>query len=263
MSLKLRLYQEKAYDFLIRRRRAVLGSELRTGKTPVAIKSADYIYGRTPQDGKFLNQIWVICPANVKYTFAEQIADWSEYQTIQVIDEGQEKINYQKVWIVMSYAMAIKKLAELTDKTPPTVVILDEAHHVKNFKAKRTQATIGKDSILRNARAVWLLTGTPFPNNLIDCYALFNFCLYGKLGKYWDFAGKYCYIKEGYFGKKAVGCQRGNLPVLVEQVKTILHRDTLEMVWKEMPKRQDIIITLPEKVRPKQDNSSSALRQRK
>jgi SNF2 family DNA or RNA helicase len=256
INRRLRNYQIAARNFLMRRRRAVLGSEVRTGKTPVAITAADEVFGAYNQSDRssFREQIWVICPSNVKYTFAEQIKDWSVYgEYLQVIESEKEVIDDSKTWVVMSYNMATKILDALgPDAKPPLICIMDEAHHVKNFGAKRTQATIGAGSILKKTRATWLLTGTPFPNKLIDCYALFNFCLYGKLGKYWDFAAKHCFIKQGHFGKKVVGCRRENLPELVEKVKDILHRDTLEAVWKEMPKRQDIIITLSHTERSRQ-----------
>lgn len=261
--LELREYQKKAVDFLIRRRRAVLGSSPRTGKTPVVIQAADHIFTENLASRnalEFHQQIWVIVPANVKRTFAEQIENWSCYgNSIQVIDKRKEEIDPGKIWIVMSYDGARHKLMQLADARefrPPLIAIMDEAHRVKNFSAKITQATLGATSILKKTRATWLLTGTPFPNKIIDCYALFNFCLYGKLGRYWDFAERHCYIKEikihGRRHKKVVGCNKQNLPELTEKVKAILHRDTLDAVWKEMPAIMDEIVTIDHTTKSKE-----------
>jgi SNF2 family DNA or RNA helicase len=49
-------------------------------------------------------------------------------------------------------------------------VILDEAHSIKNPKAKSTQACYGLDSIYR-----WCLTGTPMQNNLDELQSLVRF----------------------------------------------------------------------------------------
>lgn len=247
----------------MRRRRAVLGSEMRVGKTACAITAADAVFQgyQRPDRKEYREQIWAVVPANVKYTFVGEIQKWSRYpDSIQIVENGKEGIDDSKIWIIMSYQMMVKKWKEyapggqlLPGEKPPLVAMLDEAHRAKNFSAKQTEATIGQTSLLRKTRATWLITGTPFPNNLIDCYALFNFCLYGKLGRYWEFAAKHCYIKEGYRGKKkVVGLNRENLPLLTEKVKNILHRDTLEAVQKYLPKRQDIIITIDHTVRSRE-----------
>jgi len=248
VKLELRDYQKKAVQFLLRRRRAVLGSSPRTGKTPVLIRAADQIFANATIDAGCRHQIWAIVPSSIKLTFTKQIEDWSSYGfSVQVVKKLKEEIDPTVVWVVMSYEVArykLPRLAETGDARPPLVAMLDEAHRVKSLDAKITVAAIGRDSVLKKTRATWLATGTPFPNKLIDCYSLFNFCLYGKLGRFWDFAARHCFIREGHWGRKVVGCNKHTLPELTEKVKTVLHRDTLEEVWKEMPPVMEDIILL-------------------
>lgn len=51
-------------------------------------------------------------------------------------------------------------------------LILDEAHHIKNFRAKRWQTLLGFHSQRR-----LLLTGTPLQNNLMDLWSLMYFLM--------------------------------------------------------------------------------------
>ena len=51
-------------------------------------------------------------------------------------------------------------------------LILDEAHHIKNFETKRWQTLLGLQSKRR-----LLLTGTPLQNNLMELWSLLHFLM--------------------------------------------------------------------------------------
>ena len=51
-------------------------------------------------------------------------------------------------------------------------LILDEAHHIKNFETKRWQTLLGFQSKRR-----LLLTGTPLQNNLMELWSLMHFLM--------------------------------------------------------------------------------------
>lgn len=51
-------------------------------------------------------------------------------------------------------------------------MILDEAHHIKNFRSQRWQTLLGFNSQRR-----LLLTGTPLQNNLMDLWSLMYFLM--------------------------------------------------------------------------------------
>ena len=52
-------------------------------------------------------------------------------------------------------------------RKPWHYMILDEAHHIKNFRSQRWQTLLGF-----NAKRRLLLTGTPLQNNLMELWSL-------------------------------------------------------------------------------------------
>lgn len=63
---------------------------------------------------------------------------------------------------VTSYQLVLSDQAAFRRK-PWHYMILDEAHHIKNFRSQRWQTLLGF-----NARHRLLLTGTPLQNNLME-----------------------------------------------------------------------------------------------
>lgn len=57
-------------------------------------------------------------------------------------------------------------------KRPWRYMVLDEAHHIKNFETKRWQTLLGF-----NARRRLLLTGTPLQNSLMELWSLMHFLM--------------------------------------------------------------------------------------
>lgn len=57
-------------------------------------------------------------------------------------------------------------------RKPWVYMVLDEAHHIKNFRSKRWQTLLGF-----NAQHRLLLTGTPLQNNLMDLWSLMYFLM--------------------------------------------------------------------------------------
>lgn len=239
---QLRPYQEKAVGWLVNQRRSILGSDCGTGKTAQLVRAL--CLSRPSTD-----PIIVICPANVKYNWEAEINMWSIRPACCQVIETKKDIfdkpvdpHYQFWIIIMSYGIAVDICQKR--KIKPSVVVFDESHKLKNPTTKRAKALLGKFSPVHLAEKVYFLTGTPLPNNLIDGYVPMNFCLGGKLGKYWDFAYRYCYVKDTPYGKKIYGTRTDTLPELVELVRPILYRDKIEDVLPELPESQDTIVQL-------------------
>lgn len=228
-------FQQKAADWLASKDRAILGSEVGTGKTPVACSA---VRGVSPNA-----LIYAVVPSSVKYSWENQVRIWDNPSNINVLEKLSDKIVDDCGWWIMSY----NYLTANHEKIPiPDILILDEAQHLQSHRSKRCRAILYR--FARKVRRVWLLTGTPFPNTLINAWTLFAFCLYGKFERYWEFANKYCYVRDTQWGKKASGCRKTMLPELVEKVRPILHRDTVEANLQELPDFQDVKIPLTESV---------------
>lgn len=70
-------------------------------------------------------------------------------------------------------------------------LILDEAHHIKNFRAKRWQTLLGFHSQRR-----LLLTGTPLQNNLMDLWSLMYFLMPHGVDEAGGGGGAFASIKD-------------------------------------------------------------------
>lgn len=77
--------------------------------------------------------------------------------------------------------------------------IFDEAHMIKNHKAKRTQAALG----LRSERSA-MLTGTPMLNQVDELWTLLHRINPRKFPKYWTFVNRYC-VFGGYENRQIIG----------------------------------------------------------
>ena len=168
-------YQEKGRDFLMKRKYALLGDEMGLGKTIQAIAAIKDNQG----------PVLVICPAMLRYTWVREIEKYQdEFHDFNFdIEVNTEKfaVSPPKNTIrIVSYAY----LAKLPKTFMPRVVIFDEAHYLKSFQAKRTQAA--HELIFRTApECLWLLSGTPIKNNVTEFYSvlkLLSYCPSGTNG---------------------------------------------------------------------------------
>ena len=97
------------------------------------------------------------------------------------------------------------------------VVTVDEAHMLKNRKAKRTQCI----KSLR-ARYRWALTGTPILRNPDDLWSILHFLNpeYSG-GSYWDFTRYFCNVESNFYGEQINGLTKD--PVRVNYLYELLN----------------------------------------
>ncbi|HNX82388.1 MAG TPA: DEAD/DEAH box helicase family protein [Candidatus Omnitrophota bacterium] len=155
-NTSLRLYQVEAVDKALKaytegHRGFLCGDSCGLGKTIVALSIAE----RLP---KTHNMIAVVCPAFVKSKWQREIRNRC--------DDTRE------------YKFAIYSYTDLTDSsvlshaksTRYDLIIFDECHYSKNYKAARTIATLCKNGIQSVADKLLGLSATFPPNNIADCY---------------------------------------------------------------------------------------------
>jgi SWI/SNF-related matrix-associated actin-dependent regulator of chromatin subfamily A-like protein 1 len=121
----------------------------------------------------------------------------------------------------------------------PDTVIIDETHYLKDRGAKRTQAIFGKDcdgigGLIEHAERVFLLSGTPCPNNASELWTWLH--AFGHYpGKYWTFVNEYCLTQQTRFGTKIIGNNPTTLPRLKELLSRCMLRRTVAEVMPELP----------------------------
>lgn len=177
-------HQPPAIQFLLENNRCILGDDMGLSK------SSSSIYAALSMESKM--KILVVTMKSLKYNFAHEIRYFNE--EIAIIDKKWKPDKFT----IVNYD-SVKKWKDDIIAEKYDIIILDEAHLIKNSKTQRFKAI---DEVLKDTQPlkVWLLTGTPISNRPIDFYPLLKI-LKHPVSKNWvKFVERYC---EG--GKDAWG----------------------------------------------------------
>lgn len=174
--LKLRPYQEEGLAFLRANPRAFLADEMGLGKSSQAILASE---------GKTL----IVAPAMVLDggTWREEIEKWCPGRAPDITC-----VSY--TGIVLRQGRKVTKQAKPEYVRDWDTVILDEAHYLKGRKTSWTLALRG---ILKRAKRVIYLTGTPMPNWAQEIFEVVQGLWPerskpgGEFGSYWRWAEKW------------------------------------------------------------------------
>ena len=162
-------HQVQAIEWLGQRPKAILALDMGLGKT--CVSSLDLSVPAL-----------VVCPASLKLNWQAELKMWRPELSVQVVRSPKDPIKGLDVTIV-NYDILGK-----LDLPTPTTLIVDEAHYIKNYKAKRTKLLM---SLIKATSNVSLLTGTPIVNRPIELWTLLYSIGATKLG-YFEFGMRFC-----------------------------------------------------------------------
>ena len=162
---ELRHYQEFGTKYILHQKRVLLGDEMGLGKTIQAIAAMNHLYHKGHR--YFL----VICPAGLLLNWKREIEKLTDMQAYMLhgssfsdfeswkSDGGIAVINYE----------GLDKI--IFDKDfPLDMVVVDEAHFVKNKDSQRTRNTV---RMIEQAEYALYMTGTAIENNVDEmCYLI-------------------------------------------------------------------------------------------
>lgn len=144
--------------------RALLADEMGLGKTAQAIAFATM---------NKIKKVLVVCPANLKLNWLAEIKKWTYLNENDVyIIEGTsyKEVPTDRVFYVINYDIMYKWRRKL-NSIDFNLVILDEAHHIKNSQAERAKATL---EVAQRIKYVLALTGTPILNRVVELWNILN-----------------------------------------------------------------------------------------
>ena len=160
--------------------RCLLGDDMGIGKTIQAIGYA----ALHPE----LWPVLIVAPANVQYNWRNEILDWVKDVTVQVVEKGGDKLE-DVDFTVITYNKMPKQESNLL-KRNFNLIVFDECHYIKNYKAKRTQSSI---KVAQDSQSVVCMSGTPISNRPIDFFNVLQMLRPADWkGKWVDYVKRYC-----------------------------------------------------------------------
>ncbi len=149
------------------RHNVLIADEPGLGKTPTAICIANEMKAK---------RVLVICPASIRLQWAARVRDWTTLPwpyTIHTVLNGKHGVHPTADWTIVSYDLArTEPFVAALGKQKFDLLILDEAHYLKSYDAKRTRTILGDKGLVHRTERVLALTGTPLPNRPREAYTI-------------------------------------------------------------------------------------------
>ncbi|NEB89796.1 DEAD/DEAH box helicase, partial [Streptomyces anulatus] len=167
LRVSLRGYQAFGARFALTQKRVVIGDEMGLGKTVQAIAALAHLAAHG--ESHFL----VVCPASVLINWTREIRARSTLRAVPV--HGAERSEAFADWretggVAVTTFDALHLLPEgAATEVRPGMLVVDEAHFVKNPEARRSRAVAGW---AEHVERVLFLTGTPMENRVEEFRSL-------------------------------------------------------------------------------------------
>ncbi len=213
LLVDLRRYQEWGVKYILHQGKVLLGDEMGLGKTIQAI--ATMVSLRNVGADHFL----VVCPAAVLTNWCREIKKHSRLHAIEIHGPSKQKA-ISEWWShggvgVTTYETT--KFFKMDDQTIFDLLVVDEAHYIKNPAAKRTLNVI---ELGKHAKRELYLTGTALENKVDEMVELI-----GQLNPYVSYSvSDLTYLSDAQAFR--------------EKVAPVYYRR----------KREDVLTELPEKI---------------
>jgi superfamily II DNA or RNA helicase len=168
LKVSLRGYQAFGAKFVLARKRVIIGDEMGLGKTIEAIAVMASLAAKGGRG------FMVICPASVVVNWVNEIARHSDLVPHRLHGAGRDGAVGE--WLkqggvgVTTFG-TLPKLA-LPKRFRPALVVVDEAHFVKNPDTQRSKAV---NAVVQRADRAVLLTGTPMENRVEEFRTLVSY----------------------------------------------------------------------------------------
>ncbi|KRZ72536.1 SWI/SNF-related matrix-associated actin-dependent regulator of chromatin subfamily A-like protein 1 [Trichinella papuae] len=234
-------FQLEAVKFAISRKgRLLIADEMGLGKTVEALAVASYYRNEWP--------LLVVCPSSMKYTWVEEIENRLPFvnsNQIVVLNTGRDSLPNPSDCsvLIISYDFMVNQSEAMIGRKF-SIVILDESHNIKNFRTQRYKVAT---KLLKAAKRVILLSGTPALSKPSELFTQID-CIAPRMFKnFLEFGQRYCNPKMIKLGSKTVYDYSGasNLEELQLILKeTIMLRRTKDQVLSQLPPKIRKVVVL-------------------
>ncbi len=159
LNATLRSYQEFGTKYILNQQRVLLGDEMGLGKTMQALACMAHLR----KEG--CKHFMVVCPVSVLVNWQREISKFLGETAIAI--HGTDRMDEYNEWLsnggicVTTFETIVR--LEINKERSIDMLIVDEAHYVKNPEAKRT---IALKEVIENSEYCLLMTGTPLENKV-------------------------------------------------------------------------------------------------
>lgn len=229
-------HQIEGVRTLARRNSFLLADDMGLGKSLQALT----VFGVDVVRG-WATTALVVCPTTLKGNWADEIEKFTRF-SYTVLDgtptqRTKQLLEYAETLgpkiLIVNYEQVISHQKAL-DKLMFDVAIFDEAHYLKNPKAKRTQACLSVYS-----RRSFMLTGTPMLNHVNELWCILHRIDPAAYPAYWPFVNRYA-VFGGYKNKQIIGVK--NEKELTERLQNVmlrrLKKDVLDLPEVQITERR-------------------------
>ncbi len=158
LKATLRSYQEFGVKYAIHQKRTLLGDEMGLGKTFQAMAAMAALKAA----GK--HHFMVVCPASVLINWCREIEKHSHLGVTKIHGADEEALyNWRANGDVAVTTFESISRFTLPERFTFDMLVVDEAHYVKNPDALRTKAM---QPLLKKAESVLYMSGTPLVNRV-------------------------------------------------------------------------------------------------
>lgn len=179
-------FQKAAIVYASRRKNTLFAEVPGLGKTVITLGYANF---------SGFKRLLVICPASLRALWQDEIEKWHipSQGATAIMSSNDYLAPYKST--VISYDLATSIYDRLIQEKYDLVVV-DEAHYLKNLTAQRTLAVLGTKGtkgLIQTAPRFVALTGTPIPNRVSEIYPILfrlNPAIIDNVG-YQSFRAKY------------------------------------------------------------------------
>lgn len=236
------------------RQSTLIGDHMGLGKTIQALG----VINSNPD----MKQILVVCPASLRINWLNEAKKWLVSDFEFHVVESQKPIPDTATFIIVNYDRLKGDLLEQLLSRSWDLLIVDEAHFLKNPNAQRTQKVLGKPAkgrgktkkeavpgLIHCARRALFLTGTPFLNKPKELWSLLHALDPVVWSNFFQFAMRYCdgHKETIYRGKQVWNFDGASrLEELQDKLRsTVMVRRLKKDVLTELPAKTRQVIDLP------------------
>lgn len=213
-SGSLRAYQIFGAKYILHQKKVLLGDEMGLGKTIQAIAAMAHIQVTQQKKCYFL----IVCPASVLINWARELKKFSRIEAFiihgQTLEDSFERWKDNGGAAITNYESMGKIVDRIDNHMSLSMLVIDEAHYMKNPDAKRTMYIRRLDN---ESERILLMTGTPLENSVDEMCNLIDF------------------VRPDMTEQVKALANISHLPQFKESLAPIYIRRTRQQVLKELP----------------------------